>query len=316
MEPLKPYNYVEPTRPDPPETAPRPAGAAQSPAVTPHAPGSAAHAPASGPEPLSGGPEQPAQRRRWHRGGATGIGAAVLAFAAKAKVVLLALGHVKLLVTVGSMVISIAAYASIWGLPFALGFVALLFVHEMGHVIAIKFEGGKASWPFFIPFMGAMIAARSFGDDAAAEARVGLAGPVLGTVGSAVCFFIWKDTGHQIWQGLAYFGFFLNLFNLIPVLPLDGGRAMSAMSPVMWIVGYLVLVGVVVSVALSPIFGIFLILGAFETVKRWRAWRSGEAGAYYQVNPTDRIAIAVTYVVLVAVLALGMHATYFHASFV
>jgi hypothetical protein len=176
MEPLKPYNYVEPTRPDPPETAPRPAGAAQSPAVTPHAPGSAAHAPASGPEPLSGGPEQPAQRRRWHRGGATGIGAAVLAFAAKAKVVLLALGHVKLLVTVGSMVISIAAYASIWGLPFALGFVALLFVHEMGHVIAIKFEGGKASWPFFIPFMGAMIAARSFGDDAAAEARVGRAG--------------------------------------------------------------------------------------------------------------------------------------------
>jgi Zn-dependent protease len=308
MQPLKPYNYVEPTGLELPEAVAPPAVAAPEPRPV------AATSPAAVGE--ASGLTEPAKKRRFNRRGATGIGATVLAFAAKAKFVLLAIWHFKFFITVASMVVSIAAYASIWGLPFALGFVALLFIHEMGHVIAIKLEGGKASLPFFIPFMGAMIAARSFGKDAAAEARVGLAGPVLGTVGSAACYFIWKDTGHQIWQGLAYFGFFLNLLNLIPVLPLDGGRAMSAMTPVMWIVGYLVLAAVILSVALSPIFAIFLLLGAFETVKRWKMWRSGASGAYYQVAPNDRIMIAITYVVLVAVLALGMHATYFHATIV
>ncbi len=299
MEPLKPYTPFESTQ--------------------------LGVAPVSVPPPLNpAGPEAVAEasglaatprRRRFTRRNGTGLGAAILAFAAKAKFLLLALGHFKLLITVGTMLISIAAYTSIWGLPFALGFVALLFVHEMGHVLAIKAEGGKASLPFFIPFMGAMIAARSFGANAAAEARVGLAGPVLGTIGAAVCFAIWKQTGHEIWQNLAYVGFLLNLINLIPVLPLDGGRAMSAMTPVMWIVGYGVLAAVILTVALSPIFGVFLLLGAFETYKRWRAWRSGAAGAYYQVASNDRVAIAVTYVVLVVVLALGMHATYVHASF-
>ncbi len=257
-----------------------------------------------------------APKRRLDRRSGTGIGVAILAFAAKAKILLLALVHFKFLISIGTMLVSIAAYASIWGLPFALGFVALLLVHELGHVFAIKAEGGKASLPYFIPFMGAMIAARSFGGNAAAEARVGLAGPVLGTIGSAVCFVVWKHTGDQLWQALAYWGFFLNLINLIPVLPLDGGRAMSAMTPPMWIVGYLVLAVVVLTTALSPIFVVFLILGGYETVRRWRAWRSGAAEGYYQVAPTDRIMIAVAYVVLVAVLALGMHATYFHAHLV
>ena len=79
------------------------------------------------------------------------------------------------------MLVSIAAYALIWGWPFAAGFVALLFLHELGHVIQLRREGVKASAPMFIPFLGAVISAKSMGDDAAAEARVGLAGPILGT---------------------------------------------------------------------------------------------------------------------------------------
>lgn len=296
MESIPPPNYVEPARL----------------AVAPPA-----HVDPSGPDAVAetSGLGEPRKRRRLDRRSGTGIGAALLAFAAKAKFLLLGIAHFPLLITAGTMVISIAAYASIWGIAFALGFVALLLVHEMGHVFAIKAEGGKASLPFFIPFAGAMISARSFGGNAAAEARVGLAGPVLGTIGSAVCYLLWKDTGHQIWQALAYWGFFLNLINLIPVLPLDGGRAMSAMTPLMWIVGYAVLAVVVLTVALSPIFAIFLVLGAYETYRRWRAWRSGAAEGYYQVAPSDRITIALAYVVLVIVLALGMHATYFHASF-
>ena len=133
---------------------------------------------------------------------------------------------------------SLAAYALLWGWPFAAGFVVLLFVHEMGHVIALRREGIKASAPMFIPFLGAVIAARSLGDNALAEARVGLAGPMLGSIGAAVCILIWHATGNDMWRALAFTGFFLNLFNLLPVVPLDGGRAMAAMAPWMWFVGF------------------------------------------------------------------------------
>ena len=84
------------------------------------------------------------------------------------------------------MLVSIAAYALIWGWQFAVGFVLLLLVHEMGHVIQLRREGIEASAPMFIPFLGAVVAAKSLGDDAAAEARVGLAGPILGTIGTLV----------------------------------------------------------------------------------------------------------------------------------
>src|SRR5207244_2306971 len=129
------------------------------------------------------------------------------------------------------------AYASIWGWQFAVGFVVLLFVHEMGHVIQLRREGIAASAPLFIPFMGAVVWAKSLGNDAAAEARVGLAGPVLGSIGSALCLPLYSATGNHLFQALAFTGFFLNLFNLLPVTPLDGGRAFAAMAPWMWWVG-------------------------------------------------------------------------------
>ena len=83
------------------------------------------------------------------------------------------------------MLVSIAAYALIWGWKFAVGFVLLLLVHEMGHVIQLRREGIKASAPMFIPFLGAVVAMKEMPKDAAAEARVGLAGPVLGSLGGA-----------------------------------------------------------------------------------------------------------------------------------
>ncbi len=132
------------------------------------------------------------------------------------------------------MLVSIAAYSLIWGWAFAAGFVVLLLVHEMGHVIQLRREGIEASAPMFIPFMGAFVAAKSIGDDAGAEARVGLAGPVLGSLACLVPVAIWQATGNEFWQALAFVGFFLNLFNLLPVLPLDGGRAMAALSPWVW----------------------------------------------------------------------------------
>src|SRR6202007_2313523 len=110
--------------------------------------------------------------------------AAIAAFLAKFKAVLLLLPKLKLFTSAGTMLVSLAAYSFVFGWPFAAGFVVLLFVHEMGHVIALRREGIKASPPMFIPFLGAVISARSLGDNATAEARVGLAGPILRSIRS------------------------------------------------------------------------------------------------------------------------------------
>src|SRR5205814_10223411 len=105
---------------------------------------------------------------------------------AKFKGVLLLLPKLKILTTSGSMLVSVGAYALIWGWKFAIGFVLLIFVHEMGHVLQLRREGVPASAPLFIPFLGAMVGMKKLPDDAAAEARVGLAGPVLGSIGALV----------------------------------------------------------------------------------------------------------------------------------
>ena len=209
------------------------------------------------------------------------------------------------------MAVSIAAYTTIWGFWFAIGFVVLLLVHEMGHVIQLRREGIPASAPMFIPFLGAMVAAKSLGDNALAEARVGLAGPVLGTVGSAACLVIWQITGHDYWRALGYTGFFINLFNLLPVVPLDGGRAMAAMSPWMWFVGFAGIV-VLAFVFPNPIILIIALFAAYETYRRWEQRRHGdlETQAYYRVSPRNRLLVGAVFLGLVAVLVIGMDATH------
>src|SRR4051794_6990842 len=155
------------------------------------------------PVPLDGlGPAQ--QPRRSWLGRLLAPFAGLLALAGKLKALLLLLPKAKFLVTSGSMLVSIAAYASLWGWRFGVGFVLLLLVHEYGHVIQLRREGVKdASPPVFIPFLGALIWSRSLGDDAAAEARVGLAGPILGSVGAAVCVGLYWATGNELFQALA-----------------------------------------------------------------------------------------------------------------
>jgi Zn-dependent protease len=238
------------------------------------------------------------------------IGAAILALLAKFKTVLLLLPKLKLFASTGTILVSLAAYALLWGWPFAAGFIALLFVHEMGHVIALRREGLKASAPMFIPFLGAVIAARSLGKDALAEARVGLAGPILGSIGSAACILVWHATGNDLWRALAFTGFFLNLFNLLPVVPLDGGRAMAAMTPWMWFVGFAALIPLAFLFP-NPIILLILVFAGIETYRRWRLWRSGGADQqeYYRVRPLDRALVAGVYLSLIALLVVGMHAT-------
>jgi Zn-dependent protease len=244
------------------------------------------------------------------------IVAAIAAFLAKFKAILLLLPKVKIFSTAITALISVAAYSFVFGWPFAAGFVVLLFVHEMGHVIALRREGIKASAPMFIPFMGAVISARSLGENALAEARVGLAGPVLGSVGAAACILVADATGNDMWRALAYTGFFLNLFNLVPLVPLDGGRAMAAMAPWMWFAGFAAMIALAF-VFPNPIILIILVFGGLETRRRWTERRRGghEQAAYYQVRPLDRALVAAVYLSLIGLLVLGMRYTGVHASF-
>jgi Zn-dependent protease len=243
------------------------------------------------------------------------IGALIAKFFAAIKGGLLLLPKLKLLTTAGTALVSVAAYSLFWGWTFALGFVVLLFIHEMGHVLQLRREGIKASAPMFIPFLGAMITAKSLGENALAEARVGLAGPILGTAGSAVCLAIAEATNSDMLRALAYVGFFLNLFNLLPVVPLDGGRAMAAMAPWMWFVGFGALVAMVF-IFPNPILLIIVLFGGMETWRRWkqRKTRSLEQAAYYRVSPRNRALVAVTYIGLIALLVLGMHETHILSS--
>ena len=273
------------------------------PPVPPEAP----YAPPPRPDPAP----EPAARR--------GLGAlllAIVAIAAKGKALLLLLPKIKLLTTSGSMLVSIGAYTLIWGWQFAVGFVLLLFVHEMGHVIQLRREGVKASAPLFIPFLGAVVWAKSLGGNALAEARVGLAGPILGSLGALACLPLAAATGNNLFQALAFTGFFLNLFNLAPVLPLDGGRAMAAMAPWMWIVGLGVMIGAAFAFP-NPIIILILLFAVMETWRRWKQRREGseETRTYYKVAPKHRLMVAAVYVGLIALLALGMDATHLERDF-
>jgi Zn-dependent protease len=241
--------------------------------------------------------------------------AAIVALAAKfwaaIKGAVLFLPKLKLLTTAGTALVSVAAYALFWGWSFAVGFVVLLFVHEMGHVIQLRREGLKASAPMFIPFFGAVVMAKSLGENALAEARVGLAGPVLGTIGSGVCLAIAEAANSDLLRALAYIGFFLNLINLVPLVPFDGGRAMAAMAPGMWFVGLGAMVALLL-VTGNVFLLIFIVLGGMETWRRWkqRKTRSLEQAAYYRVSPRNRLLVAAVYIGLIAVLAFGMYETH------
>src|SRR5216117_4539732 len=154
------------------------------------------------------------------------VGVVIAKFFAKLKFVLLPLLKFLpiLLKSGGTMLLMVWVYTQFWGWPFAVGFVLLLFVHESGHLLVAKKFGLKVGAPVFIPFMGAFIALKEAPRNAWMEACVGIGGPMLGSLGALVCNAIGEFTDAPVFIALAWFGYFLNLFNLLPVGFLDGGR--------------------------------------------------------------------------------------------
>ncbi|MGH8616941.1 MAG: site-2 protease family protein [Burkholderiales bacterium] len=210
----------------------------------------------------------------------------------------------KLLTTAGTMLLSVGAYALIFGWLYAVGFVALLFVHEMGHFIAARRRGLEVGAPTFIPFVGAWIAMKDMPRDAETEAYIGLAGPLVGTIGALICYALGRMYDSNLLLAIAYAGFFLNLFNLIPLSPFDGGRITAALSPKIWLLGVPMLVALFIY-SPSPILILMAIIAAPQV---WKAWTfdkdAPENAAYYTVSAQDRLFYGFMYVALAGYLSL------------
>ena len=210
----------------------------------------------------------------------------------------------KLFTTGGTMLLSVVLYAFIYGWRYAVGFVALLFVHEMGHFIAARKRGLNVGWPTFIPFVGAWVALKDMPHNAETEAYVGLGGPLLGTVGALLAYMMARSWDANWLLAVAYSGFFLNLFNLIPLSPFDGGRITAVLSPRIWLLGVPVLIGLFM-MRPSPLLILVAVLAAPQV---WKAitYRkdSPEAQTYYAVSTRIKIEYGAYYLILLVFLAM------------
>jgi Zn-dependent protease len=213
-----------------------------------------------------------------------------------------------------SMFVSAAFYVWLGGWWFGIGLVVLLFVHEMGHVLEAKNQGLPVSAPLFIPFLGALITLKEMPHNAWREAKLAIAGPLLGSAGALAIYIAGVAADSRPLKALAFLGFFINLFNLLPIVPLDGGRISAALHPVLWLVGFLALLGLVFYRP-NPILIIILIFSASELWRRWQTRRYPEMQEYYKVRPHQRLIIGVLYFGLAVLLVLGMNATHVPRDF-
>jgi Zn-dependent protease len=124
--------------------------------------------------------------------------------------------------------IAVGGYALIWGWKFAIGFVLLILVHEMGHYVEARRQGLKPALPVFIPFLGAYVALKDVPFDPWRNALVSLAGPVAGGAGAVAVLAVGEAQDSRLLLALAYAGFFLNLINMVPIGFLDGGHILQA----------------------------------------------------------------------------------------
>jgi Zn-dependent protease len=260
-------------------------------------------------------PRQPKGGRR--AGTAGGILVTLGALALKFKAALLALSSLKWLVfapklalSFGTMFISIFFYALFFGWKFGIVLVALLAVHELGHYLTFRNLGIPASLPTFVPGLGAFVSS-PMSADPANNAFAAIMGPVFGIAASAICWGFGLSSGDNFWIAAAYFGFFINLFNLIPAIPLDGGRVAGAIDGRIWLVGALVLIGALVYLRQFTIFTVVIVLLVLmSSIPRGIAAFRGVVDPTIQiVSGQQRLILAVAYFALLGIAGFGAAAT-------
>lgn len=191
------------------------------------------------------------------------------------------------------MVFMIITYTYLYGWKYAVGIVLLLFIHEMGHLTASRQLGIDTSLPMFIPFVGAIIQMKEEPKDAKTESIVGIAGPLYGALAAFACLFIGNLFHSALLHALAYFGFLLTVFNLIPAHPLDGGRIVTAISLKLWVVGIPVMA--FFSLYFFNPIGILICILAIK--KAWEVWKDRD-NPYYDTDSGFRFKMGVSYFVL------------------
>jgi Zn-dependent protease len=253
-----------------------------------------------------------------NRGRRNGVAAGILAFLG---LVLSKLSYVGLLVlkfkglwfTVVSTGVTALIYAQLFGWAFGVGIVLLILIHESGHVVVARIMGLPVTLPVMIPFLGAFVSMKQQPRSVAQESIMAIGGPVLGSIAAGLCYLGYlsmpdSSTG-QLLRALAYFGFLINLFNLIPLTPLDGGRVTSLLSKWFNVAGLLIAAGLLlfemqVGTTVSPVLFLVLIFGAFATWQRFRSTALNPA--YYAVDAQTKVIVGSLYLALLFALGLGM----------
>jgi len=255
---------------------------------------------------MGGGGSPPRPPGRW-AGGFGLLGAASVLFG-KTKYLLAALKFTKL-ASLGSMVFTIGTYSMFFGWPYAVGMVGLIAVHEAGHALVLHQKGIPFSPAVFVPFMGAVIVSKQLPRDAWEDAVVGYGGPALGSLGAGAVAVAAHATDSQLLYALSDFGFMINLFNLLPIGSMDGGRITGAISPYVGVAGlglgsYIAYSGVIS----NPIFYLVLMAGGYETFMRFYDPASHIPPGYYNVTMAQRATMTVGYFGLIVALVAAMDA--------
>ena len=218
--------------------------------------------------------------------------------------------------TVVSTGVTALLYAQLFGWAFGVGIVLLILIHESGHVVVARAIGLPVTLPVLIPFLGAFVSMKQQPRSVTQESVMAIGGPVLGSIAAGLCYLGYlatpgSSTGHLL-RALAYFGFLINLFNLVPVTPLDGGRVLSLLSKWFNVAGLAVAAGLLLfemqsGNRVSPVLFLVLIFGAFSTFQRFRSTTLNPA--YYAVDARTKVIIGSLYLGLLLALGLGMLST-------
>jgi len=255
-------------------------------------------------------PAQPGNRGRRNSGVAAGILAFLGLILSKLSYIgLLLLKFKGLWFTIISTGVTAVIYAQLFGWAFGVGIVLLILVHESGHVVVARVMGMPVTLPVMIPFLGAFVSMKQQPRTVAQESVMAIGGPILGTIGAGLCYLGYlampDSTTGQLLRALAYFGFLINLFNLVPVTPLDGGRVLSVLSKWFNVAGLAIAAGLLLFGNFhSPVLFLVLIFGAFSTFQRFRSTALNPA--YYAVDARTKLVIGLLYLGLLLALGVGM----------
>lgn len=260
--------------------------------------------------------EKPSLLQRWKaKGGVLGGIASFLLLIAKVAAPLIALltklkflavglkllTAGKLLLGGGSMLLSMWVWGLIYGWPFGVGIVLMIFIHECGHALAARMRGIPTGIMVFVPLMGAFVTTGRYGKSIVEDAFIGIMGPVFGTLAGLGCLVLYAVTpGHSpFWLALAQVNFFMNLFNLAPTPPLDGGWITPLFSPKLLAVGAVLLLFLV---RYNPLIIVLAVMSLPRIISGWKA--KPEDSPYYQATAADRWKFGAAYLGLAAFLAV------------